>query len=86
MRSAPVPRWAVPDPGLVTPYVQQWTIGIQHDYKGTIFEARYVGNHGTKLLRAFDYNQVQYNKNGFLADFLRAQNNLALSGNETACL
>jgi hypothetical protein len=73
-----------PDPNLVTPYVQQWTLGIQHEIKGTIFEARYVGNHGTKLIRAFDYNQVLYNANGFLADFKRAQNNLALSGNKSA--
>ena len=72
------------DPGLVTPYVQQWAIGIQREFKGTTFEARYVGNHGTKLVRAFDYNQVLYNKNGFLPDFQRAQNNLALSGNKSA--
>jgi len=64
-----------PDPNLATPYVQQWNIGIQHEIKGTIFEARYVGNHGTKLIRAFDYNQVLYNAGGFLADFLRAQSN-----------
>jgi hypothetical protein len=68
-----------PNPDLVTPYVQQWTLDIQHDFKGTIFEARYMGNHGTKLIRAFDYNQVLYNVNGFLADFQRAQSNLALS-------
>ena len=75
---------ARPDPNLVTPYVQQWTIGIQHEFKGTVFEARYVGNHGTKLIRAIDLNQVLYNKNGFLADFQRAQSNLALSGNKSA--
>jgi hypothetical protein len=68
-----------PDPGLVTPYIQQWTIGIQHEVKGMIFEARYLGNHGTKLIRVIDYNQVLYNANGFLADFRRAQNNAALS-------
>ena len=66
---------AGPIPNLVTPYVQQWTIGIQHEIKGMIFEARYLGNHGTKLLRAFDINQVLYNANGFLADFQRAQSN-----------
>jgi hypothetical protein len=68
-----------PDPNLVTPYVQQWTFGIQHEFKDMIFEARYLGNHGTKLLRAFDYNQVLYNADGFLADFKRAQSNAALS-------
>ncbi len=73
-----------PDPNLVTPYVQQWTLGIQHDFKGTVIEARYVGNHATKLIRAFDYNQVLYNQSGFLADFKRAQSNLALSKNQSA--
>jgi hypothetical protein len=68
-----------PYPNLVTPYVQQWNIGIQHEAKGVIFEARYVGNHGTKLLRGFDYNQILYNVNGFLADFQRAQKNADLS-------
>ena len=70
---------AMPNPDLVTPYVQQWTLGIQHEFKNTIFELRYVGNHGTKLIRGFDYNQVLYNQNGFLADFRRAQNNAILS-------
>ena len=69
----------MPDPNLVTPYVQQWTIGIEHDFKGTVFSAKYVGNRGTDLLRAIDYNQVLYNANGFLGDFQRAQSNAALS-------
>ncbi len=63
------------DPNLRTPYVQQWNIGIQQEFKGTIFEARYVGNHATKGYRAFDYNQVMIRENGFLDDFKRAQNN-----------
>jgi len=63
------------DPGLRTPYVQEWNFAIEHDFKGNIIEARYVGNHATKLLRAFDYNQEDIYSNGFLADFLRAQNN-----------
>lgn len=68
-----------PDPNLATPYAQQWNLAIQHEAKGVIFEARYVGNHGTKLIRVFDYNQVLYNANGFLADFGRAQNNANLA-------
>ena len=64
------------DPGLRTPYVQQWNFGIQHDLGwDTIFEVRYVGNKGTKLLRAFDFNQVVLRENGFLDDFLRARSN-----------
>jgi hypothetical protein len=69
------------DPNLNRPHVQQYSIGIQHDFKGTLVEARYVGNHVVGAYRAFDFNQVQIVQNGFLADFQRAQNNglLALS-------
>jgi len=73
------------DPNLNRPYVQQYSFGIQHDFKGTVVEARYVGNHVVGAYRAFDFNQVQITQNGFLADFLRAQNNgyraLARNGN-----
>ena len=62
-------------PNLRLPYVQQYQIGIQHEFKHTIFELRYVGNHGVQGYRAFDYNQVVIKPNGFLDDFKRAQNN-----------
>jgi hypothetical protein len=65
----------LPDPNLRTPYVQQWSFGIQHEVKSNIIEVRYVGNHGTKLVRALDYNQVVIKENGFLDDFRRAQSN-----------
>ena len=68
-------NFGIADPNLRTPYVQQWNIGIQRDVKGIILEGRYVGNHGSKLLRALDYNQININAGGFLADFIRAQNN-----------
>ena len=63
------------DPNLRRPRVQQYSAGIQHDLKGTVLEARYVGNHVVGSYRAFDYNQVVINSNGFLPDFLRAQSN-----------
>ena len=69
----------MPDPNLATPYVHQWNIGIQQEIKGTIVAARYIGNKGSALLRAIDYNQVLYNANGFLADFQRAQSNAGLA-------
>ncbi len=71
------------DPNLHRPYVQQYSAGIQHEFKHTLFEARYVGNHMVGGYRAFDFNQVVIQQNGFLADFLRAQNNgfLALARN-----
>ncbi len=67
------------DPGLKTPYVQQWSIGVQQEYRKFIFDARYVGNHGLHELRAIDFNQVQVGGTPFLADFQRARNNLLLS-------
>jgi hypothetical protein len=69
----------VPDPNVRTPYVHQWNLGIEHDLKGTIVSARYLGNRATDLLRSLDYNQVLYNANGFLADFQRAQSNARIA-------
>ncbi|MCL4402094.1 MAG: TonB-dependent receptor [Acidobacteria bacterium] len=63
------------DRNLRTPYVQQWTLGVQHQMGNTIVEARYVGNHAVKSYRAFDYNQVIIRENGFLDDFKRARAN-----------
>lgn len=73
----------IPDPGLVSPYVQQWSLGIQHEVKRTVIEVRWVGNHATKQFRAFDFNQVVVNENGFLNDFKRAQNNGVLAQRAT---
>src|SRR4029078_6445092 len=39
---------AMPDPNLVTPYVQQWNLSVQRAIKGTIVQVAYVGNHATK--------------------------------------
>ncbi len=79
----PTAAFGLIDPNLRTPYAQQWSFGIQQQIKGSILEVRYVGNHATKGFRAFDYNQVDIKSNGFLNDFLRAQNNgkLALAAN-----
>ncbi|MDX1982969.1 MAG: TonB-dependent receptor, partial [Bryobacteraceae bacterium] len=73
----------LPDPGLKTPYIQKWDFNIQQELKGGIFEIRYLGNRGTQLLRAFDYNQVVIGPNGFLDDFIRARNNGFLSESVT---
>jgi hypothetical protein len=69
------------DPDLRTPYVQQWNIGIEREiFSNTAVELRYVGNRGTKLTRAIDLNQQRLNAGGFLADFQRAQFNMANCG------
>jgi hypothetical protein len=64
---------AMPDPGLTTPYVQQWNIAVEHSFKDVILNIRYVGNHGTKEIRGLDYNQVVIS--GLLPAFQQAQNN-----------
>ena len=68
------------DPNLRTPYVQQWNIGLQHEIlQDTAVEVRYVGNHGVKLARAVDLNQVLLPPE-FVEDFRRTQRNLAANG------
>ncbi len=69
------------DDDLRVPYVQQWTLSIQREIaRDTVAEIRYVGNHAVKLTRALDFNQVIVRENGFVEDVLRAQRNLAATG------
>jgi hypothetical protein len=76
----PAPTAFTIDPNLKTPYVQQWNLSIEREiFPDTVAEIRYVGNHGVKLLRGIDINQVVIFQNGFLDDFRRAQRNLELS-------
>jgi hypothetical protein len=42
------------DPNFRIPYVQQWSGGVQHEAAGFLLDLRYIGNHGTKLLRLDD--------------------------------
>jgi hypothetical protein len=67
--------FGMPDPNLRTPYVQEWSAGVQRKILGMVVELRYVGNHATKLFRGFDLNPEMIRENGFLADFLRARQN-----------
>ncbi len=72
------------DPKLRTPYVQQWSFGIEREIVGKIaVEVRYVGNHAVKLYRAFDINEGNIFENGFLQEFLNAQKNLAANRGTT---
>ncbi|HYL84319.1 MAG TPA: TonB-dependent receptor [Candidatus Angelobacter sp.] len=42
-----------------TPYVENWTLGIQHAFSGKLsLDATYVGNHGVKLPGVVDLNQA----------------------------
>jgi hypothetical protein len=63
---------------LATPYAAQWNFGIEREvWKDTALSVGYVGNRGVQLTRGIDTNQVIIFQNGFFADFLRAQSNLA---------
>jgi hypothetical protein len=75
--------FSMPDPNLRTPYLQQWNLSLQREIKGWFVEARYVGNHGTKLYRTLDLNQVVIRENGFPDDLLRAQRNGELARTAT---
>jgi hypothetical protein len=79
----PTVYFTLMNPHLRTPYDQQFAFSVQQEIKGTIIEARYVGSHATELLRGFDVNQEDVRSNGFLGDFLKAQQNgnLALATN-----
>ena len=66
------------DPNLRTPYVQQWSFGIEREIAPqTALEIRYIGNHAVKLWRTFDVNETNIFENGFLQEFVNAQNNRA---------
>ncbi len=75
-------------PNMRMGYVQSWTFGLQRELsKDMAIEFRYVGNHGTKLWRQYELNEVNVFENGFLNEFKIAQRNQsACQANSTACL
>jgi hypothetical protein len=45
-----------------TPYVENWTLGVQHSFSGKLaLDVTYVGNHGVKLPGVVDLNQPDIN-------------------------
>jgi hypothetical protein len=77
----PAAAIALPNPNLVTPYVQQWNVGVERTLKGWLLDVRYVGNRGTKEIRGIDYNQVQIGQ--ILPNFQQAYQNGVLSLQQT---
>jgi hypothetical protein len=75
----PAAAYGIPDPSLVTPYVQQWNLSVQRELLSGVLEVRYVGNRATKQFRAFDYNQILINLPGYASDFAAARRNADLS-------
>src|SRR6185295_2728732 len=69
------------DPNLRAAYVHQWNIGFEKEiFKGTAFEARYVGNWVPNTWRAKNINEVNIFENGFLNEFKNAQKNRIANG------
>jgi hypothetical protein len=67
------------DPNLRPGYAQSWTFGIQRELtKDMALEVRYVGNHGTRLWRQYEINEVNIFENGFINEFRNAQENLRI--------
>ncbi|HEU4934262.1 MAG TPA: carboxypeptidase regulatory-like domain-containing protein [Pyrinomonadaceae bacterium] len=67
-------------PNLRMGYVQSWAFGLQRELsRNMAIEIRYVGNHGTKLWRQYELNEVNIFENGFLDEFKIAQENLRLA-------
>lgn len=62
------------DDRLRTPYVQNWNMSVQRELPGgLLLDLRYVGNKGTRLLRATNLNETNVLENGILDAFRLAQ-------------
>jgi hypothetical protein len=67
-------------PELKTPYVQNWTFGVQRELaKGTVLEVRYVGNRSVHMWHTYNMQETNIIENGFAQDFVKAQNNLTIN-------
>lgn len=68
------------NPNLVTPYVQNWTLGIQREIPGhTVIEVRYIGNKSSHMWHYQNLNEANIFENGFLPQFIQAQQNLSIN-------
>ncbi len=67
------------NPDIQIPATQEFNIGIQRELGfQTAMEIRYVHGRSNQLWRYVNLNQLDIRSNGFLTDFQRAQQNLAL--------
>ncbi|HSH14599.1 MAG TPA: hypothetical protein VLD18_01100, partial [Verrucomicrobiae bacterium] len=66
------------DPKMRTPYVLQWSFGIEREFSPSMaLSVMYVGNHAVKMYRGVDFAQIDIRGNGMLDEFLAAKTNLA---------
>lgn len=64
------------DPKIQTQRNMEYSFGIQREIGfDTAIEIRYVGGRSNSLVRAYDFNQINLNANGYLQDFINARNN-----------
>ena len=69
------------DPNFQVQRNYEYNFGVQREVGfQSVIEIRYVGGYSKELVRSIDYNQLEIRNNGFLADFLRAQQNCRLQG------
>ncbi|MGH9719258.1 MAG: carboxypeptidase regulatory-like domain-containing protein, partial [Bryobacteraceae bacterium] len=72
------------DPNLRMGYASSWNVSFQREItRDTVLDVRYVGNHGARLWRQHNINEVNIFENGFLDEFRIAQNNLAVARRQT---
>ena len=68
------------NPDLVSPYVQNWTLGIQRQLtNSTTIEVRYVGNKATHMWHRQNLNEINIFENNFLPEFNQAKRNLDIN-------
>lgn len=68
------------NPELVSPYVQNWSLGIQRQLTSTTaLEIRYVGNKSTHMWHRQNIQEVNIFENGFLSEFIQAKKNLDIN-------
>jgi hypothetical protein len=73
---------AAVDPHLQVPQNYEYNFSYQREVGwGTALEVRYVGAFSSNVTRYTDQNPLDIERNGFLADFLRARSNRQLTGN-----
>jgi hypothetical protein len=68
------------NPDLVSPYVQNWSFGIQRQLTNTTtLEVRYIGNKATHMWHRQNLNEINIFENGFLKEFIQARKNLDIN-------
>lgn len=75
------------DPNLKVASNNEYNFSIQRELGWkTVMEVRYVGAFSHNSTRIIDYNQIDLQNNGFLADFIKGQSNLGLAAARIAAI